>query len=418
MSSDHHSQRLTPWLLIGVLTLGPIPGHGTDEAFDVAPIKLSAAEVLPKPLLSGEGYTIEDQVSNDGVQNTYTLDTDYGTFTVTGTEELLARLQEIKASRALQELEESEEFKTAAKGAATGLVDTGKALIDEPGATSKAAAKGVGRWMRNIGQSIKTDDPHQDNALKTAAGYDTVKRRYAIELGVDPYTDFEPFQGSLAEVAKAAAAGGMVTSFAISLGTAGSLAGAAVDVASLAKMKNVLRDNPPVGLARMNLQKLIDMGIAEYQAQALLKNYNYTPLEMTMICEALQLMGDIGGREIFVAFATSAPDREVAHFIRHYAEMLADYITRVESGDIVGVQGAAWLLSDSKTLVGVFPIDYLAWTPGLSDSLEGVSNTATGFGARNKKILLTGLFSPRARTALEKRGWELSEKAVLVGPTY
>ena len=418
MSVDHRYQHLTPWLLICALALGPVPGRGADSAFDVPPINLSASKFLPKSVLSGEGYTIEDQVSSDGVQNTYNVETTYGTFMVTGTEELLARLQEIEATRVLRELEESEEFKTAAKSAVTGLVDTGKALIEEPGATTKAAAKGVGRWMRNIGQSIKTDDPHQDNALKTAAGYDAVKRRYAIDLGVDPYTDFEPFQLSLTEVSKAAAAGGMVTSFAISLGTDGSLAGVAVDAARLAKMKNMLKDNPPVGLARMNLQKLIDIGIAEYQAEALLKNYNYTPMEMTLICEALLQMGDIRGREIFVAFATSAPDRQVAHFVRHYAEMLADYITRVESGNIVGVQGAAWLLSDSKTMVGMFPIDYLAWTPGLSDTLEGVSKKSAGFGSRSKKILLTGLFSPRARTALEKRGWELSEKAVLVGPTY
>jgi hypothetical protein len=210
----------------------------------------------------------------------------------------------------------------------------------------------------------------------------------------------------------------MVTSFAINLGTAGSLTGVVVDATSLAKMKNVLKDTPPVGLARMNLQKLIDMGVAEYQAEALLRNYNYTPMEMTIICEALQQMGDIGGREIFVAFATSAPDREVAHFVRHYAEMLADHVTRVESGDIVDIHGAAWLLSDSKILVGVFPMDYLAWTPGLSKSLEGASRKAAGFGARNKKILLTGQFSPRAHTALEKRGWELSEKSALVGPSY
>jgi hypothetical protein len=418
MISGHRSQLLAPWLLLGSLALGCAFTHATDEPFEALPVTLSAAKVLPKSLLSGDGYTIEEQVSNDGVQNTYTLNTEFGELEVTGTEELLARLQEIKATRALQELEDSDEFKAAAKGAATGLVDAGKALVDEPGATAKAAAKGVGRWMRNVGSAVKSDDPHQDGAMKTAVGYDAVKRRYAIDMGVDPYTDFEPFQKNLSQVAKAAAAGGMVTSFAISLGTAGSLAGVLVDATRLSKMKNVLKENPPVSLAKINLQKLLDMGIAEYQAEALLKNYNYTPMEMTLICEALEQMGDIDGREIFVAFATSAPDTEVAHFLRHYAEMLADYITRVESGDIVDIHGAAWLLSDSQSLVGVFPMDYLAWTPGLAQSVEGAIGKAAVYGAKSKKILLTGQFSPQAHAALEKGGWKLSESVALVGPTY
>jgi hypothetical protein len=416
MNTDYSPRWVKQMLAVGGLALGASLVSAGDEPFQPLPIDLPTAEFLPKSLLTGDGYTIEERVSNDGVQNTYTLNTEYGVLTVTGTEELLDRLQEIKASRALQELQDGDEFKQAAKDSAMGLVDAGKSLVNSPGATTKAAAKGVGRWMRNVGSSITTDDPHQDNALKTAIGYDAVKRGYALEMSVDPYTDFGPFQENLSEVAKAATAGGMVTSLAINIGTAGSLAGIAVDATNLAKMKGVLQDNPPVSLARINLQKLLDIGIPEYQAEALLKNYNYTPTEMTLLCEALQQMGDISGREIFVAFATSAPDKEVVRFVRHYAEMLAEYITRVESGDIVDIYGAAWLLSDSQSLVGAFPMDYLAWTPGLEKSLAGASKKAGELGAKNKKILLKGRFSPQAQAALEKRGWKLSENVSFTAP--
>jgi hypothetical protein len=396
-------------LLVG-LVLATSFSKAADEPYDELPIDLPAGEFLSKSQLTGDGYSIAERISNDGLQNTYTLQTEFGIFSVTGTDELLALLQEIRATIALQELQKSDEFKDAAMASVTGLVDAGKSLVESPGETAKAAAKGVGRWMRNVGGAISTDDPHQDNAVETAIGYDAVKRRYAIELGVDPYTDFEPFQDNLSEVAKVAAAGSMVTSFAIKRGTAGSLAGVAVNATSLAKMKAVLEDNPPVGLARINLQKLLDMGIAEYQAEALLKNYNYTPMEMTLMCEALERMGEMDGREIFVAFATSAPDTEVAHFIRHYAEMLAHYVVHVEPGDIVDISGAAWMLSDSKSLVGVFPLDYVAWTPSLSQSLTDASGKKEVLGANDKKILLKGQFSPRAQAALKKRGWKLSEK--------
>ena len=386
-----------------------------DERFDGLPLDLPVVDFLPDSLLKGDGYSLAERVSNDGFQNTYTVHSDYGVFTVTGTEELRVRLQEIKATEALQALEESDEFKQAAKSAATGLVEAGKALVETPAETTKAAARGVGQWMRNVGSSFTSEDPHQDNALETAIGYDMVKRRYALEMGVDPYTSFEPFQESLSRVAKAATAGSMVTSFAIDIGTSGSLLGTVVDATNLAKMKGLLMDNPPASLARINRQKLIDIGIAGYQADALLKNYNYTPTEITLLCEALSQMGDIQGREIFVAFATSAPDPEVANFMRHYAVTLALYMNRVETGDIVDISGAAWMLSDSKTLVGAFPMDYVAWTPGLSKSLARASDRMDTLGASDKKLFLTGKFSSLAREALEKEGWKVTEYAKFTG---
>jgi hypothetical protein len=383
------------------------------EPFQQPPLELIAADFLPESVLSGEGYTVDKRVVNDGVLNTYTLQSDYGVLTVTGTNELLARIQEVKATRALEQLEDSDEFKEAAKGAVTGMVEGGKALWDEPVETTKGAAKGVGRWLGNIGSSITSDDPHQDNAFETAVGYDVAKRGYAVAMGVDPYTEFEPFQQRLGEVARATAAGAMVTSMAIKVGTAGNLVGTAATVTRVASMKNLLKDNPPATLSKINRETLLAMGVAGYQADALLKNYNYTPAEMTMICEALKWMGDIEGREIFVTYATSAPDREVAQFIHHYAEMLADYITTVETGDIVNISGTAWLVSRAGSLVGAFPIDYLAWTTGVAETTGVASGQIAERGIKRKELLLKGKVSPQARAALQDRGWKITENVRL-----
>jgi hypothetical protein len=395
-------------VLVASLVSGSTLASAVDEPFQQPPLELIAADFLPESVLSGEGYTVDKRVVNDGAQNTYTIKSDYGVLTVTGGNELLARIQEIKATRALEELEGSDEFKDAAKGAVTGLVEGGKALWDEPVDTTKAAAKGVGRWLSNIGSSVTSDDPHQDNAFETAVGYDMAKRGYAVAMGVDPYTDFEPFQERLGEVARATAAGAMVTSMAINVGTAGSLVGTAATVTRLASMQNLLKDNPPSALTKLNRETLLAMGIAGYQVDALLKNYNYTPAEMTMICESLKWMGDIEGREIFVAYAASAPDRDVAQFLQHYAEMLADYIATVETGDIVDIYGNAWLVSRSGALVGAFPIDYLAWVEGVAETTGAASEYVAGHGIKRKELLLKGKVSPQARAALESRGWKIT----------
>jgi len=74
----------------------------TDEPFEQRPLVLIASDFLPKSLLSGEGYSVNEQVSNDGFQNTYTMETDYGVITASSSDELRARIQEVKATRALE----------------------------------------------------------------------------------------------------------------------------------------------------------------------------------------------------------------------------------------------------------------------------------------------------------------------------
>ena len=72
------------------------------ELFQQLPVALVASDFLPKSMLSGEGYTVNERVSNDGFQNTYTMKTDYGVITASSTDELRARIQEVKATRALE----------------------------------------------------------------------------------------------------------------------------------------------------------------------------------------------------------------------------------------------------------------------------------------------------------------------------
>ena len=391
-----------------------LPALVVSEPYEIPPTDLLASDLLPKELLSGEGFKVDSRVVNDGVQNTYLLETRYGNFSVTGDDALRKRVREVRATIALEELKDSEEFKEAAKGSVEGLVAGGKALVNEPVATSKGAYRGVRQWLGNVGSSIDSEDPYQDGALKTAVGYDAVRRGYAMEMGVDPYTDFEPLQEQLAEVAKVSTAGSMVTSMVVSTGINSNLLGAVRNVSSLASMKKLLLDNPPFALAEINGEKLKAMGIQGYQVDALLKNYHYSPTEMTIMVAALESMGEVSGRDIFVAFASSAPDEEVAQFMHYYAVMLAAYVNRVEPGDLVDISGNVWLASRSGILVGAFPLDYIHWTAATEASTGRASDRAQELGLEHKALFLRGRFSPAARAALEKRGWKTTEKVSFV----
>jgi hypothetical protein len=62
---------------------GDRPGVGaslviaTDEPFQQRPVVLIASDFLPKSMLSAEGYTVNERITNDGLQNTYSMKTDY-----------------------------------------------------------------------------------------------------------------------------------------------------------------------------------------------------------------------------------------------------------------------------------------------------------------------------------------------------
>ena len=66
---------------------------------------------------------------------------------------------------------------------------------------------GMGRLYVNVG-----DDPDQDSVAKTALGHGAAKRAFAFELGVNPYSDFEPLQEELNEVAWTAVGGSLTVS--------------------------------------------------------------------------------------------------------------------------------------------------------------------------------------------------------------
>ena len=398
---------LVPWALSA-------PAFAADAPHQAVPKTLTASQILPKGMLRGEGFSVREKVSNDGLMNTYVVKSEYGESTVVGDDHLRARIQEIRATKAIEELAGSKAFGDAAKGAVTGSVEGGKALVTAPVETTKGAVKGMGRWIGNVGRSVTSRDPHQENVLSTALGYDAAKRGYALEFGVDPYTDFEPFQKQLSRVARADAAGGLITSLAMDVATEGTMAGTVVTVTSLAAMKDVLQDNPPGTLARINKKKLQDMGLPDHQIDAFLKNYNYTPTQATLLVEALKRMGNVKGREIFIAHASAAPDKPMARSWQQTAEMMANYVAQKEPADIISVGDYPWLRTRKGVVLALLPADYMLWTGELDEAERGAAaDIAALSGVSRQEVWAEGTVDPDARRSLEGRGWQVRDNVKL-----
>ena len=372
------------------------------------PIALKASDELSNDLISGPNYKVELSVINDGLINTYRLSTDYGPLQVESTALLKERINELLALRHMEELKGSKVFKDALKEGAKASYRTAKGLVTKPVDTVSGIATGVGRWFSDVKRSVSSDDPHQENALKTALGYSSVKRKFAYEYKIDPYTNYEPVQKRLSELSQSAFAGGISTKVAFGaikkpIGTALRLSGTADT------MRKLVRDKSPAELEDINTDKLLAMGVSRNNIKYFLNNPNYSPQEATLLVGALESMRNVSDRNKFVAAASFADEESVARFMRLRVQMMASYNARISPvSKIIDINGTPFLKTRKGVVVGLFPLDYVAWTGALYQKEKTVSDFIENvLQIKSKELWVTGRIDSIARRALESRGWKL-----------
>jgi len=376
------------------------------------PVELSAKDVLPKDLLQGENYRVDDKVQNDGLINTYQLATDYGPLTVVSTAELLIRITELKALVIMEEMDRKKVFGDALVASAKGTVKGAAELITSPIETSKNIVKGTGQFLSNLGDSIFSDDPDQDNVVKTALGYDVAKRQFAFEFGIDPYTDYDPVVKRLGEIARAAVAGGLTPKAAMAM--VDNKVVLAMQISGTAYgMMQLVRDSPPGKLKEINRKKLEKMGLDESLIEAFLDNYRYNPQEETLLVGELDTMQGVKGFDAFISKADLATEETMALSYRILAQMMAGYHASVAPAEhIRNIDGVLMLQLKSGALVLLAPADFVFWTKRLADKVNAFETTISKMnGVSGKELWTTGKFNQTARTHFEGKGWKLKENA-------
>ena len=398
--------------VIFLLALTWITQAGAETVSEVQaiPIKLHASNVLPKEVLAGSDYKIKKTVQNDGFVNIYELDTTYGPVRVESTALLMIRLNEIKALQRMEQLKKTQVFKDALKETAKGPLKTAKGLVTAPVKTVTGTVTGIGRWFSDVGRAVVSSDPHQEGAVKTAIGYAAAKRKFAYEFGVNPYSNFKPLQEALNNIAWTATGGGLTVkvAFAAIKDTPGTVVRS---TSTAAGMKTLVRDKSPAELDKINKNKLKAMGIPDILLDEFLKNPNYNPQEKTFLVGALDSMKGVRGRDVFIRQASLAKEESVARFMRLRAEMMADYRANVSPvSRIVDVNGVALLQKKEGTIIGMFPLDYVAWTSALMQKESATSASIKRlYGNIDKELWITGKFDPVARNALQARGWKVED---------
>lgn len=397
------------WIVFWVL---PATVFAEGQAvYATPPVELKAEDVLPENILRGENYTVDTVVRNDGLINTYRLSTKYGPLEVESTAVLLERIRELVAMSAMEEMDRKKVFgdslvegiKAPFKGAAN--------LVKKPVETTKSIVKGTGRFLSNVGRSIFSDDPYQDNVLEVAVGYDASKRAFAFEFGISPYSSYEPAMEMLGAVSRAAVAGGIAPKVALAaVGT--DLSTVVRIVGTTEGMRKLVRDNPPGELHKINAAKLSEMGIPETLIDAFLNNVVFDPQEETLVTGELERLENVKGKDEFVAAAALAANRSFALLYRTMAQMMANYHARISPVAMIGrLDGTPYVRTKDNKAVVLTPVDFVFHTEKMQAKIDRMDRALKDAGSvAGKEIWITGRFDDRALEMLEAAGWQHHEK--------
>jgi hypothetical protein len=180
-------------------------------------------------------------------------------------------------------------------------------------------------------------------------------------------------------------------------------------------MNQVLKDNPPERITEINRNEMAKLGLGTEAINGFLRNHNYTPMEKLQFVDALKRMKGAKGIDTLVLQAGTAPDREIARFMQQRAMMMANFHTKIAPADMVALTKQSVQRTADGRLVGVYPLDYVAWTADLDVVIREMTEDAAALaGVKTKEIWLEGSASPDVRQAMEALGWTVKERVGLL----
>ena len=396
-------------IALGVALSAPALLAATLPAVEPMPT-LDAATLAPPELLNGQGYTVDAKAPVVGYMGQFTLRAPAGTFSADGTEMLAIRIDELTAIAKLSQMSETGAFADAlAESAKKTGAAIGKAVTN-PVETISGLPAGVGRMFQSTTTTVsRATQPKGTNSASTTEsamdllGVNKAKRQIAMKVGADPYTTNPVLAKQLDDLAQAAFAGGVSLDAAMAVSTAG----VATAISATATVSNLVWDSSPDDIRTIHEKKLAAMGVGAQTIRAFVTNRWFTPTLSIPFVENLVQMPSVKGRPAIVALASTVASEAEARFIVNAVDMARQAGTATDPVISLGLAGRILIARTKGGRVEVpAPVDYVVWTEPVKafaqrKDLTGVQRT----------ILVTGLASSQAASALEASGWTVKERA-------
>ena len=346
-----------------------------------AELRFSAASILPPSVLQTDTYRIADPVSVSDHQFQFNIETNYGTFPVTGIPMLEKRLSEL---RAIQEAGKIGNQAVAVNSAWATLKRTPQGaehLLADPLGAFRQAPRGLRKMAANFADPVSRH-----------AGSDA-RRKLAANLGVDSETRNPVLSQMLGQLAARDMVGRSATKFALSAAIPG-----LGTLSSMEDLRDVVASRSPHELLGQIDAELTQMGTWGPVKNAFVKSTSWTLLEKLTFMQSYKRLSGVEHSDVLLYQANR--DGSEAEILRRLitVRLLAELHSKnpVQSLTDAGLP-IAWL-KDGQ-IVGVCSIDYLT-------SSTEVQQVATGVRQNNPtktiSLLSAGWVSPEAQRTLDK----------------
>jgi hypothetical protein len=375
--------------------------HTATTPFEELPV-LDAASLLGNEAVNRELYTIEPIVINDGRFNSYQIISPIQSSQVHTDSLMEERAHEIDSIVALRKIKESDAYQKGLEAAAEAPLTLTRKVIEDPVGTLEKLPQGLSNLLNDLGAAVNgigrgSDAKKEDNAMmKDLLGFNTVKRRLAAEMQVDPYSSNEMLQKELNDVAWAMFAGGAPIDLAMMA------APAAVSVAARAihRLNGGQLDwnIPPATIREAMDKQVMAMGLTPDESERLVYHKHCSLRHQSILVSAMLDLKDTAGRDAFLRQAMNAADEMACRNYQQLAELIWSYHQNVQPVTSISLQtDQVWLDDSQQQRVLVTIADYMAWTEsnaGLFSSLPA---------GKAVSLWTSGRLSTRTTTELNQR---------------
>src|SRR6478609_5312817 len=398
-------QMIASRLLFPLVVIAPLAGLAAAAVIE-APKPQPAQKYLGAKV-SGPNYTVKPTVRSDGVMRNFEADTSYGKFTFDGVEFTKLRLHELEAAAAIEKMSQSEAFGQAFGRAALGPIKFGADLLTKPADTVERSLSGIGNMLDRVGAGLSNTRADRDNVMESLLGVSDTQRQLAVDLDVDPYTDFPPLAERLKEMAGAMAGGGLPIRAGLSL-VPGGIGIAVSSVATVSDAKDTLRSKTAAQVIAETRATLLALGLPDESINRLVENRNYTPADLLIMALALKRL-NAENTTAFVDHVAGASTRNLAFYHRRRAQILAARSN--ELGGIVSFVtfgGQPINIARNGNVVAAFTVDDISWTDVQQRTFIAATAEIQRMKPRTTPVLATtGAVTPMAAAEIGQRGWKI-----------
>lgn len=415
-------------LLFAVFTTLVCASAATE--FESAPT-LRATDILEPALLAGPHFTVDSTVRNSGYLNHFFIHSDFGDFEAHGRTMLGIRLKEVAVLARIQEISKTEVFIRAAKDATVGVVaepvKAARGIVHDPIGTVTRLPRGIGLLFSSyaaqgreaaesasdaatsIGKSGSGDEVVNDlgdtgrSAVKSVLSVSSAERRWARQLGTDPYSSNTVLRKAIEDIAW--------------FDRIGSLAPGLAGVPSIPGASHLVRAHEiawedPRDIRSKNKERLLAMGIPAAAIDGFMEKAALTPTHQLDLLASMDVLAGLPGREALLDQAIDKKSEAEIWFHLDSARLLSTIHTAGPGiAEILVGPKLTLALSTDNRLIAALGLDYLVWTEDIDRIARQYTELLAAHPGRSAEIWLTGTVSKRAREELVAIGWQVREQA-------